>query len=290
MKQFSKHLNLYPGRLENFTPKLGPDYNVIGISESHYDPDADLTYINWLDKGNGVFRIDLANLSEEKSDECGRINIVLDDTAMIQQSAGEYDYVRKIAQPSMKRNRKESIPNKKFPARTGYRKGDKEAKFRSKKKKKKICQKPTRSFISLSLVSPNYWREYITQMINDKKVMLRLNIAYNVILISEKAWRTLKCRVLAQTNHRAREASGNALKTYLGTGLLAGRVLKKMKPMLQLDIFLTHFNSQLEAVISHVFQVVRRRLWLMSPTPAERNYGQLKKKSTCHWLCDEKFH
>ncbi|KAM3181698.1 hypothetical protein ACTXT7_013847 [Hymenolepis weldensis] len=49
------------------------------------------------------------------SDECRGMDTVLDDTAVIQQNAGEHGYLRRIAQSSIK-NRQESISSKKSPS------------------------------------------------------------------------------------------------------------------------------------------------------------------------------
>ncbi|VUZ42115.1 unnamed protein product [Hymenolepis diminuta] len=101
-------------------------------------------------------------------------------TAMIELNAGEDGFVRKIAQPSRKRNRQENISNQKPPSSCWlysevpfcrdcpYRnrncdvygkEGLKETKCRSDRKghlNKKIAGKPIGSFNSLSFVNSTY--------------------------------------------------------------------------------------------------------------------------------------
>ncbi|KAM3173686.1 hypothetical protein ACTXT7_012058 [Hymenolepis weldensis] len=68
MAQFTTYLNLDTGQSENFIPKLCPDNIVLLVSEFHHDSEEDLIFNNWFDKCKDVFRKDLADIREEKSD------------------------------------------------------------------------------------------------------------------------------------------------------------------------------------------------------------------------------
>ncbi|KAM3181707.1 hypothetical protein ACTXT7_013841 [Hymenolepis weldensis] len=177
MEQFTKHLNLNPGQLENFAPKLCPYNLVLQIDESR------------------------------KMDA-----IVLDDTAMIQQNACQQVYVRRIAQPSRK-NRQKNISDKKFTSphwicgkvphcrdcpytfNVNGKEGTQEAEVLSRVKdhlkEKKIAGKPTGSFHFLSLVSLTHEErssnrlQFAVLIVNDKKVKLQLDTVSDITLISK---------------------------------------------------------------------------------------------------------
>lgn len=66
MEQFTKRLNVNPGRSKNSFLKYGSDNLVLQISEFHNDPEADFTFYNWFDKYKYVLRKDQADIPEEK--------------------------------------------------------------------------------------------------------------------------------------------------------------------------------------------------------------------------------
>ncbi|KAM3187076.1 hypothetical protein ACTXT7_003041 [Hymenolepis weldensis] len=66
--------------------------------------------LNMIDQNHNITLRDLG-------DEYQRMDIVLDDTTMIQQNIDENGYARKIAQPFRKRYREKIISNKKLHPR-----------------------------------------------------------------------------------------------------------------------------------------------------------------------------
>ena len=81
----------------------------------------------------------------------------------------------------------------------------------------KVDAKKARPAKSLSFVSCTYEtdginrRPFVTLTIDGRKVRMQLDTASNITLISRKTWKNLGSPVVRQSNHVARNASGDVL-------------------------------------------------------------------------------